>query len=176
MIDQALGRGRNAVEVPVARPVRHDADDLRQIQLRVDLVQFARGDEREEIGGGLRVVVRSAKEPCLSSHSDRAQVSFRSVVLHTQSAIIEKTPQRLLLADRIAKRRRDQSAFRLQATVLLARPCEELVDEGTKLLVSERMALARRGSAHDWSIRNRFWIRRSASRPSGYLAQAASQK
>jgi hypothetical protein len=52
--------------IALARPIRHDVYDPSQVKLRIDLVQFARGEEREEIGAGLRVVVRSAEKPRLS--------------------------------------------------------------------------------------------------------------
>lgn len=45
-VSPVLGR-----ELSVAGPVRHDANDFGEVRLDVELVQDARRDEREDVGG-----------------------------------------------------------------------------------------------------------------------------
>ena len=54
-IEARAGRGPelgSELEIAVRGPMRHDADDISEIGLCVEAVQFAGGDEREESGRG----------------------------------------------------------------------------------------------------------------------------
>src|SRR5258706_4069090 len=51
------------LEVALARPVGEDAEEVAQVGLGVERVQARRGDEREEMGGALRMVVAADEEP-----------------------------------------------------------------------------------------------------------------
>ena len=51
------------LEVPVSWPIRHDADDVGEVALHVEAVQYARRDEREDVCGGLGVVAGAEEEP-----------------------------------------------------------------------------------------------------------------
>ena len=58
-----LGR---KLDVAVARPEGHDVDHLGEIDLGIEPVELAGGDEGEEIRGGVRVIVGAEEEPGLS--------------------------------------------------------------------------------------------------------------
>lgn len=91
-------------EVPVARPVRQDADDIREVCLDVELVQDTRGDEGEDVGGGAGVVAGAEKEPGLASDRDRRpEGSLGGIVVDAESAVVEETSKRVALANHVAE-------------------------------------------------------------------------
>ena|ERR1700722_7909231 len=55
------------LEVPVGGPVSQDADKVAEVELGVEPVELARADQREEVGGGLGVVVAADEEPSVST-------------------------------------------------------------------------------------------------------------
>jgi hypothetical protein len=68
------------LDVPLAGPVGHHADDVCEVGLGVELVQLAGGHEREEVRGGAGVVVAAAEEPILAADGDRAQRALGAIV------------------------------------------------------------------------------------------------
>jgi hypothetical protein len=70
------------LEVAVAGPVAEDAEQVAQVRLGVEPVQLARGDEREEVGGGLGVVVAADEEP---GFAGTTTLSCSSSDMRTQS-------------------------------------------------------------------------------------------
>ena len=83
-----LGR---ELEVPVAGPVRHDAEDVGEVVLGVEPVQKARGDEREQVGSSLGVVVGAEKQPGLSP--DRKSRFILPVSRFAQGSITRGIPR-----------------------------------------------------------------------------------
>jgi hypothetical protein len=71
---------RAELEVSSPGPVGHHADDVGQIRFGVEPVQLAAGDEREEVGGRLGVVVAAAEQPVLSSGRNRSDRALGIVV------------------------------------------------------------------------------------------------
>src|SRR5687767_9284100 len=57
------------LEVPVRRPIGHDADDAIEIGLGVEPVELARSDERKEIAGGAGVVIATEEQPIFPTDS-----------------------------------------------------------------------------------------------------------
>ena len=78
------------LEVPLAGPVRHHPNDLGEVALGVEPVELAGGDQREDVGRGLCVVVAAEEEPRLAGGDDKTQRSLRSVVLETQPTVLEE--------------------------------------------------------------------------------------
>ena len=82
-------------------------DDFGEVQLGVQPVQLAGGDERQEVGCSTGVVVGAAEEPCTTARGDTAQGTFGVIVGQGQSPVVEEATQRGLLPDRIAECRGD---------------------------------------------------------------------
>src|SRR4051794_11783801 len=51
------------LEITLARPVPENAEQVAQVELGIEPVQSRGGDEREQVAGGLGVVVAADKEP-----------------------------------------------------------------------------------------------------------------
>jgi hypothetical protein len=71
-------------------------------------VELAAGDEREEIGGSLGVIVGAEKEPCFSSGGHWSERIFARVVVHAQPALFEEAAQASLLANGVTERLLDR--------------------------------------------------------------------
>src|SRR5262249_39091320 len=135
---------RSELEVPVARPVRDHADDLGEVCLGVEPVQLGRGDQGEEVRGGVRVVVRAEKQPRLPSDGDLTQGALRGVVFEAKAPIVEEPTERLALACRVPKRRRDGATYVADARIDAVGPGEEVVDDRARRPLSPIMSLLRR--------------------------------
>jgi hypothetical protein len=86
------------LDVAVARPERHDANDLGWMRLGIETVELTRDDEREEVRSRSRVVVGAEGEPCLSTGADRRSESTLAVaVRERQPAVLEEAAERLLM-------------------------------------------------------------------------------
>lgn len=67
-VERVAGAGpelRSELEVAPARPVRQDGDQIPELALGIQLVQRGRGDERQDVTGGLGVPVAAAKSAAL---------------------------------------------------------------------------------------------------------------
>src|SRR4051812_44531182 len=53
------------LEVALAGPIGHHADDVSEVGLGIEVVELAAGDEGEEVGRGGGVVVAAKEEPSL---------------------------------------------------------------------------------------------------------------
>ncbi len=73
-----------------AGSVRQDVDDLGEVALGIDAVKSARGDERENVGGGLGVIVKATEEPGFSSDGDGSQSTLRGVVVEAEAFVVEE--------------------------------------------------------------------------------------
>jgi hypothetical protein len=58
------------IEETVTGPVRQDAQQVAQVDVGVEGMEPSGGDEREEVTGGLGVVVGADEQPCVSADSD----------------------------------------------------------------------------------------------------------
>ena len=134
---------RGELEVPVAVPVRQDADDLGEVQLGVESVELGRGDQREGVAGGPGVVVGPIEQPCPAPDGDGLQLAFSGIVLHAEPTVVEKAAERFLVANGVSEGGGDEPAF-VAFFVLCAGPGEEGVDERAHGLVALRLALNRR--------------------------------
>jgi len=88
---------RRELEIAFAGPVRHDADDLREVAPGVEVVELARGDEREEVRGRLRVIARAAEEPSFPPMRSSAQTEELPLRRRRRA---RQVPHRPLLARR----------------------------------------------------------------------------
>jgi len=70
---------RGELEVAISRPVREHAEDVPEVALGIELVQAARGDEREQMPGGNAVVVAANEEPALATYGDGAERALTAV-------------------------------------------------------------------------------------------------
>jgi hypothetical protein len=51
------------------RSDRQHAEDVAQVELRIELVQARGGDQREQVTGGLTVIITADKQPGLSAQA-----------------------------------------------------------------------------------------------------------
>ena len=72
-----LGR---ELEEAVTGPMRQDAQQVAQVGLGVEDVEPGGGDEREEVTGGLGVVVGADEHPSVSANGDGPERALGSVV------------------------------------------------------------------------------------------------
>jgi hypothetical protein len=77
-----------------------------QVGLGVQAVELARGDQREEVGSGLGVVVAPEEEPRLARGGDRANGALGAVVVKLQPTVFQEPFQRSGLVAGVAQRRR----------------------------------------------------------------------
>src|SRR5271154_5643630 len=80
---------RRQLEIPFARPVGQDAEEVAQVRLGIEAVQACRGDEREEVPGALAVRVAADEEPAASSDGNSAQFAFGAIVLQDEATVVE---------------------------------------------------------------------------------------
>src|SRR5262245_27345851 len=64
------------LEVAVAGPVGEHAEQVAQVCLGVEPVQLAGGDEREQVGGGLGVIVAGNEQPGFSADGDATELAL----------------------------------------------------------------------------------------------------
>ncbi len=100
-------------------------------------MQLARGDEGEEVGRGLGMVVAPAKQPVFASSCDGPQGPLRPDIVEFKSRVVEKPAKRSFLAQRVALRLGYESA-RSFLLHFLAHPIEEGVDQRKYLLEPSR--------------------------------------
>src|SRR5690242_11931768 len=120
---------RGELEIPLARPVRQDADDVAEVRLGVEPVQLARGDQGEEVRGGGRVDVGPEEQPVAPTDGDVPKRALGVVVRQPEPAVVEEPPERLFVPNGVAEGRGDEAASGLQPLVLAPRPREEVVDD-----------------------------------------------
>src|SRR5204863_4624202 len=115
-----------------------------QVQLGVESVQPARGDEREEVRGGFGVVVAPDEQPGLATDGNPAQLALAAVIVNLEPAVVEVAAQSVPLADDVPERRTQEPALRLDALILLCGPVEEGVDLWRRVSLPELFACRRR--------------------------------
>jgi hypothetical protein len=133
-----------ALEVAVLGPVHEHPEQVPEVQLGIEVVELARGDEREEVGRRLGVIVAADEEPRLAADSDAPQLALGDVVVEAQSTIVEEAPERGPLAHGVSERRAEQSAGVFHLRVLGLGPREEVVEQRSQELLAQRFALRRR--------------------------------
>jgi hypothetical protein len=84
----------------------------------------------------------SSDQPCSTADGDCPQLALRGVILHTKPVVIEKAPQRELVANGVSECSGDEPAFGT-LFVLGACPSEKGIDERAYGLVALRLALNR---------------------------------
>src|SRR5262249_21991306 len=134
---------RGELEVPVARPIGHDANDVREVALDVEPVQATRGDEREDVRRGLRVIVGAHEEPGLTAGGDRPELALAGIVVEAQPPVVEISPQRIALPDGVAERARDRTADPANALEDGLGPREKVVEHRARDALSPLVSLSR---------------------------------
>src|SRR5512133_2896998 len=133
---------RRELQVPSARPVGHHVNQLGDVLFGLDAVQLTAGDEGEEVGSGVSVVVGAEEQPSAAPSADRLERSLTRVVVHAQAPIAEEVAKPLLLPTGVSESARNKPALGLDAIVFGANPVEEFVDErleyGLPLLMTGR--------------------------------------
>jgi hypothetical protein len=81
---------RGELEVPIARPIREDPDDLGEVQLGVEVVELAGRDERQNVAGGGGVVIGAVEQKCTTCDGNSPELSLGGIVLHPEPAIFEE--------------------------------------------------------------------------------------
>jgi hypothetical protein len=105
--------------------VPKDAEQVAQVQLGVELVETSRGDEREQVTGGLGVVVGADEHPGVPADGDAAQFALRAVVCRLETAVIEVAHESGLIADAVAEGSAEKAALIFDAREFDLGPGEE---------------------------------------------------
>src|SRR5687767_7158694 len=104
VLESLLPIGRGELEDSVFRPVRQEVEEVAEVTPRLDSVQLAAGDQRNENGIGNSAVFGADKEPVLTAQRLPEQVSLRNVVRHGQAAVVEETLECFLLVEGVPDR------------------------------------------------------------------------
>ena len=110
------------LQVPVPGPVGQDAKDVAEVLLGIEAVQAGRGDQRQEIAGAGGMIVAADEEPGLAPHRDLPQLPLRRIIVWSESAVVEKARERVLLADDVAKGSPQKASLAPHALVPGPRP------------------------------------------------------
>jgi hypothetical protein len=105
--------------------VGQDAEQVAEVGLGIETMEARGGDQREEVAGGLAVVVAADEEPGLAAGRDAAQLALGVVVGELEAAVVEEARERAVLAVGVAERRTQQAALVADARVLDGDPREE---------------------------------------------------
>ncbi len=120
---------RSELEVAIARLIRHDVYDLRKVRLGVETVQFARGDEGEEICGCRGVIIRAEEKPTAAAGGNISKRALYVSIGQRKPPAIEKASQARLLPRGVAEGGGDKTAHALHASVLHLYPREKLIHQ-----------------------------------------------
>jgi hypothetical protein len=88
-----------------------DAEEIAQVGLGVEAVELARSEQREEVGGGLGVVIAADEEPSLATDGDAAELALACVVVYFESAVVEEAAERFALAHGVTEGRAQKTAL-----------------------------------------------------------------
>jgi hypothetical protein len=78
------------LEHPMEWPSRQEAEEVAHVAERLNLVQAAAREERDEGGVDLAAVVAADEEPILPTHDFAAEVQLAHVVVQGQPAIVQE--------------------------------------------------------------------------------------
>ncbi len=113
---------RRELEIPSARPIRHDTNQRLEVRLGVEVVQHARRDEGEAVGPRLRVDARSAEHPSFAPDSHHAKGIFGKVIVERNPRVSHGTTEVKHVRRRVIRRATNQR-FR---SLRLSNPAREL--------------------------------------------------
>src|SRR5450631_54488 len=94
--------GWGELEDPVPGPTRQEAEEVSQVAPRLDIMQLAAGEQRDEGGIGLCAVVASDEEPVFSPDGFAPQRALRAIVMQRKAAVLEESAQGRALVARVA--------------------------------------------------------------------------
>src|SRR6478609_5718533 len=83
-------------------PIGEQVEQIAQVAPRLDAMEFAASDQRDEGGVGGGAVFRADEEPVFAPNCFLAEISLRDVVGHRQAAVVEKPLESLLLIESVA--------------------------------------------------------------------------
>ena len=92
---------------PVDRMIGDAPHHARQLCFRVDPVQLRRADQTVDRRRPLAAGIGAGEQVVLASQRDRAQSTFRGVVIHLDTAIVAVEYQSIPTSQRIENRRGD---------------------------------------------------------------------
>src|SRR5579872_4424490 len=85
-------------------PARQEAEEVAQVGPRLDVVQLAAREKRDESGVDLSGVVGADEEPVLAADGFAAQRALGAVIVDGQATVVEKPFERRALVARVADR------------------------------------------------------------------------
>ena len=120
-VEEPLSVGLLSSLIPVAGsefedafsgPLGQEAQEVSEVGLGVDSMHAGTGEEGGEGGVDLGAVIAAEEKPVLSPERLPTELSLRNVVCRRQPAIVEKTPERAFLVERVANRRGERSSIK----------------------------------------------------------------
>src|SRR5215207_2361598 len=143
LLESLLEVGGGELEDSGFRPVGEQIEQVAEVAPGLKAMKLAAGDERDEGGVGGGAVLGADKNPVFAPDRFLAQVSLGDVVGHRQSAVVEEALKGLPLIDGVTDGRGDGRIVEHEVALGLA-PVEEVLDNGTRLLVAHRFLLLAR--------------------------------
>ena len=105
--DRGVGAGQEFVDVAVGMAVDDPGDDVGEVGLRIDGVEFAGFDQRGDDRPVLATAVGAGEERILTIEGDGADGAFDDVGVDLDAAIVEESgepfPSRERVADRLGE-------------------------------------------------------------------------
>src|SRR5437870_5764905 len=135
-LESRLPASGGEVEDAPAGPRRKETEEVAQIAPRLDAVQLAAGEQRNENGVDLARVVVADEHPVPPSGHFPTQSALADVVANRQPSVIEETLERSALIARVAdclgNGRLVDHLVDLRVT-----PSEEFLDDGARLALAD---------------------------------------
>src|ERR1022692_630161 len=139
--------GGSELEDAVTGPAREEAEQIPHVGEGLDLMQAAAGQKRHDGRIDLASVIATDEEPVLSPDDLAAQVQLRDIVVHGQSAVVEKATKRRALVSRVPDPLSHRGQVEHTPGFLIAPP-EEGVDNRGRSRLTDLAALLCRRTRH----------------------------
>lgn len=140
LLKSLLEVGGGELEDAGLGPVGEQVEQVAELAPRLEAVECAARDQRDERGVGEGAVFGADEDPVFPSDRFLSQVALGDVVGHRQATVIEEALERLLLIEGVADRGGDGRVVEYEVPLGLA-PSEEVADNRTRLLVAHRLLL-----------------------------------
>ena len=109
---------------------------------RINVVELGGLDQRIDGGGAMAALVRAGEGPVAPPGSHRPHGALGRIVAHAETAIVEEAHESVPVIQAVSDGLADLAAGR-DATVLLAQPAAQLVDQGLAALLPNTLPLGR---------------------------------
>ena len=132
---------RGELEQSCSGPLGQDAEQIPQIGLGVELVEAAGGDERNQNGGSLSVLVGADEKPIVATDGDAPQLSLGVVVGDFEPPVFEIAAERFFLPEGVADGTTEKTSVFAALCSFSLTPQKKLAEDGARPRFSHPQAL-----------------------------------